>query len=111
MDEDEGVTEVEVCLDGTRLYIEAVADGGEQQVSNEVVESLQTALDSIKAIGHRVAEAAKAIEPDRFSVQLGFSFKLEQGTLVAMLVKGSGSASLTVKLEWDRSADEKAVNK
>jgi hypothetical protein len=97
------ITEVEVNLDGTRLYIEAVADvGAEQQVSNQVVESLQTALDSMKAIGHRVAEAAKAIEPDRFSVELGFSFKLEQGVLVAMLVKGSGTGSVTVNLEWDR---------
>jgi hypothetical protein len=109
MDDNEDVAEVEVTLDGTRFYIEAVAAGGEQQVSNEVVESLQTALDSIKAIGHRVAEAAKAIEPDRFSVQLGFTFKLEQGVLVAMLVKGSGTASLTVNLEWDGPSKEKAV--
>lgn len=109
MDEDEAVAEVEVTLDGTRLYIEAVAVGGEEQVSNQVVEGLQTALDSIKAIGERVAEAAKAIEPDRFSVQLGFSFKLEQGVLVAMLVKGSGTASLTVNLEWDRSANQNTV--
>lgn len=35
-------------------------------------------------------------------MQLGFSFKLEQGVLVAILVKGSGTASLTVNLEWDR---------
>ncbi len=109
MGENEDVTEVEVALDGTRLYIEAVSAGGEEQVSNEIVQSLQTALDSIKAIGRRVAETAKAIEPDHFSVQLGFTFKLEQGVLVAMLVKGSGTASLTVNLEWDRPANEKAV--
>ncbi len=109
MDDDEPVTEVEVALDGTRLYIEAVAAGGEEQVANQVVEGLQTALDSIKAIGHRVADTAKAIEPDRFSVQLGFSFKLEQGVLVAMLVKGSGTASLTVTLEWDQPADQDAA--
>jgi hypothetical protein len=103
-----GVTEVEVTLDGTRLYVEAVADTGEQDVANQVVEGLQAALDSIQAIGHRVAETAKAIEPDRFSVQLGFTFKLEQGVLVAMLVKGSGTASLTVNLEWDRSTNRTA---
>ena len=108
MGDDENVTEVEVTLDGARLYIEAIAAGGEEQVGNQVVESLQSALDSIKAIGHRVAEAAEAIEPDRFSVQLGFSFKLEQGVLVAMLVKGSGTASLTVNLEWDRLAEKKS---
>ena len=102
MDGNGDVADVEVTLDGTRLYVEAIAAGGEQEVGNEVVQSLQTALDSIKAIGHRVAEAARAIEPDRFSVQLGFSFKLEQGVLVAILVKGSGTASLTVNLEWDR---------
>jgi Trypsin-co-occurring domain 1 len=110
MDDDQAVTEVEVTLDGARLYIEAVSadGGGEEKVSSQVVESLQTALDSIKAIGVRVAETARAIEPDRFSVQLGFTFKLEQGVLVAMLVKGSGTASLTVNLEWDRLARQGA---
>lgn len=107
MDDSGNVTDVEVTLDGTRLYVEAIAAGGEQQVGNVIVESLQSALDSIKAIGHRVAEAAEAIGPDRFSVQLGFSFKLEQGVLVAILVKGSGTASLTVNLEWDRSDKQK----
>jgi hypothetical protein len=111
MDDNGDVAEVEVTLDGTRLYVEALAAGGEQQVGNEVVRGLQTALDSIKAIGHQVAEAAKAVEPDRFSVQLGFSFKLEQGVLVAILVKGSGTASLTVNLEWDRRAGHPAEQK
>jgi UDP-N-acetylglucosamine enolpyruvyl transferase len=85
MDDNEDVTEVEVTLDGTRFYIEAVAAGGEQQVSNVVVEGLQAALDSIKAIGHRVAETARAIEPDHFS----------------------GTASLTVNLEWDQPTNKK----
>jgi hypothetical protein len=110
MSDSEDVTPVEVELDGTRFYIEALTDlGGEQQVSSKVVESLQTALDSMKAIGQRVAEAAKAIEPDHFSVELGFSFKLEQGVLVAMLVKGSGTASVTVNLQWDRQTAKAAT--
>jgi Trypsin-co-occurring domain 1 len=110
MSDSEDVTPVEVELDGTRLYIEAVTGlGGEQQVGNQVVESLETALDSMKAIGRRVVEAAKAIEPDHFSVELGFSFKLEQGVLVAMLVKGSGTASVTVNLQWDRQTAKDAA--
>jgi hypothetical protein len=111
MDDNADVAEVEVTLDGTHFYVEAQAAGGEEEVGNEVVESLQAALDSIKAIGHRVAEAARAVEPDRFSIQLGFSFKLEQGVLVAILVKGSATASLTVNLEWDRPAGPPAEPK
>ncbi len=109
MDEFQNVADVPVEVDGMRLYVQAEMPVGEEQVGNQVVDSLQTALDSIKAIGHHVVEAAEAIAPDKFSVQLGFSFKLEQGILVAVLVKGSGTASLTVNLEWDRSAGQSAA--
>ena len=55
-------------------------------------------------MGSNVADASKAIGPDHFSIQLGFEFKLEQGTLVAMLVRGSATANVTVNLQWDKPA-------
>ncbi len=38
-----------------------------------------------------------------FGIELGFEFKLEQGTLVAMLVRGSATANVTVTLQWDKN--------
>lgn len=60
-------------------------------------------MDVIKTLGSYVAGAVKEIEPGHFSVQPGFEFKLEQGTLVAMLVRGSTTANVTVNLQWDKA--------
>jgi hypothetical protein len=100
---DGDVTEVEVVLDGVRFYVEARQDSAEHEVGSTLTEGLGTAMDAIKTLGGHVAAASKAIGPDHFSIQLGFEFKLEQGTLVALLVRGSATANVTVNLQWDRA--------
>lgn len=101
---DDDVSEVEVVLDGVRFYVEARQDGTEHEVGSTITEGLGSAMDAIKTLGSHVTDAVKAIEPDHFSIQLGFEFKLEQGTLVAMLVRGSTTANVTVNLQWDKEA-------
>jgi Trypsin-co-occurring domain 1 len=101
---DGDVSEVEVVLDGVRFYVEARQDGTEHEVGSTISEGLGSAMDAIKTFGSHVADAVKAIEPDHFNVQLGFEFKLEQGTLVAMLVRGAATANVTVNLQWDNKA-------
>jgi hypothetical protein len=97
------VTEVEVVLDGVRFYVEARQDGAEREVGGKLAEGLGSAMDAIKTLGGHVTDAVKAVEPDRFSVEFGFDFKLDQGALVAMLVRGSATASVAVTLHWDRN--------
>ena len=101
---DGDVTEVEVVLDGVRFYVEARQDDTEHEVGSTITEGLGSAMDAIKTLGSHVTDAVKAIEPDHFSIQLGFEFKLEQGALVAMLVRGSTTANVTVNLQWDAEA-------
>jgi Trypsin-co-occurring domain 1 len=101
---DGDVAEVEVVLDGVRFYVEARQDSAEHEVGSTLTEGLGTAMDAIRTLGSHVADAAKAIEPDHFSIQLGFEFKLEQGTLMAMLVRGSATANVTVNLLWDKAS-------
>jgi hypothetical protein len=100
---DDDVTEVEVVLDDVRFYVEARQDTTEHEVANVITEGLGSAMDAIKTLGNHVAEAVKAIGPDHFGIELGFEFKLEQGTLVAMLVRGSTKANVTVTLQWDKA--------
>ena len=100
---DGDVTEVEVDLDGVRFYVEARQDSTEHEVGSTLTEGLGSAMDAIKTLGSHVTDAVKAIEPDHFSIQLGFEFKLEQGTLVAVLVRGSTTANVTVNLQWDKA--------
>lgn len=101
---DDDVTEVEVELDGVRFYVEARQDDSEHEVGSTIAESLDAAMAAIKTLGSHVTDAVKAIEPDHFSIELGFEFKLEQGTLVALLVRGSAKANVTVNLQWDKKA-------
>jgi len=100
---DGDVTEVAVDLDGVRFYVEARQDSTEHEVGSTLTEGLGSAMDAIKTLGSHVTDAVKAIEPDYFSIQLGFELKLEQGTLVAVLVRGSTTANVTVNLQWDKA--------
>ncbi len=100
---DDDVSEVEVVLDGVRFYVEARQDTTEHEVGSTLTEGLGSATDAIKTLGSHIAAAVKAVEPDHFSIQLGFEFKLEQGTLVALLVRGTTTANVTVTLQWDKT--------
>jgi Trypsin-co-occurring domain 1 len=99
---DDDVTDVEVELDGVRFYVEARQDTTEHEAANALTEGLDSAMDAIRTLGNHVADTVRAIGPDHFGIELGFEFKLEQGTLVAMLVRGSAKANVTVHLEWDK---------
>ena len=76
---DDDVSEVEVVLDGVRFYVEARQDGTEHEVGSTITEGLGSAMDAIKTLGSHVTDAVKAIEPDHFSIQLGFEFQAGTG--------------------------------
>jgi hypothetical protein len=60
-------------------------------------------MDVIKTLGSHVAGAVRPSNPDHFGIQLGFEFKLEQGTLAATLVRGAAAANVTVNLQRDKA--------
>jgi Trypsin-co-occurring domain 1 len=99
---DDDVSEVEVVLDGVRFYVEARQDTTEHEVGSTITDNLDSAMNAIKTLGRHITDAVQAIEPDHFSIQFGFDFKLEQGTLVALLVRSSATANVTVNLQWDK---------
>ena len=78
-----------------------------ESTGEEDVVSLTKAFDTVTASIHevssRLADTLRAVAPDKATLEMGFDLALENGALVAMLVKGSGSASLRVTLEWDKS--------
>jgi hypothetical protein len=97
---DDNVGEVAVVLDGVRFYVEARQDSMEHEVSGTLAAGLGAAMEAITTLGSHISAAVRTIEPDHFGIQLGFEFKLEQGALVAVLVRGGATASVTVNLEW-----------
>jgi hypothetical protein len=65
--------------------------------------SFDGVVDSIEAIAASIDGLLKRVSPKRATVELGFDVGVETGGLTALLVKGKGSATLTVTLEWERA--------
>lgn len=86
--------------DGSTLLVE-VEQSGEVQVSVSNFR-LDDILDPVQSLSRKMAALAKSISPDEFTAEFGLSFALEAGRLSALLVKGSGEASIKVSLKWIR---------
>jgi hypothetical protein len=65
--------------------------------------------DSIEAIAERVTNALSRVRPDKATVEFGIDVGVEAGGLTALLVKGTGTATLKVTLEWESSAKPAAA--
>ena len=82
--------------DGT-LRPEAFGFGGEFQKFDHVKETIEGIATELKASFDRVT-------PHSASVEFGLEISAEPGFLTAALVKGSGTAHLTITLGWEREA-------
>lgn len=83
------------------FWVEARPGDGGQQVGGIEFTNLDGVLTGVRTVAGAVAGAVRAIRPDKFSVELGFTVKAEAGGLVALLVRSGGEATLTVTLEWE----------
>ncbi len=66
--------------------------------------NFDTVASTVRSLSTKLVDSVKAASPTKFSVELGFDFTVESGSLTTLLVKGEGSASVKVTLEWDQSA-------
>ena len=91
--------------DGLVLMAEArvPATAGESEIVS-MDKTLDAVTDAVRRVGEGLVDAMKAIGPKKFTIQLGFDLTVKEGQLVALLVSGSGTASIKVTLEWERSA-------
>lgn len=63
--------------------------------------SFQGFVDSLEAIASSVTSALRSAKPDRATVEFGLDVGVESGGLTALLVKGTGTATLKITLEWE----------
>jgi Trypsin-co-occurring domain 1 len=65
-------------------------------------------LDGVTQVLEGVTEAVRAglakAAPSKVSVELGVELAVKSGKLLGMIVDGESKGSLTITLEWDRSA-------
>jgi hypothetical protein len=85
---------------GKTIGVEAMLIGGEEDVAAGML-SFDGVADALDEISRTIVKALDSAKPKKATVEFGLEVALESGKLTAMLVKGSGTASLKVTLEWE----------
>lgn len=93
---------VPVQLPNQTLINIEVAQTGREDVAFDV-KSFQGVTNAIEGIAEAITESLEKITPNKASVKFGLEIQIEQGSLVAALVRGTGKANLEVTLEWEKS--------
>lgn len=86
---------------GTLINIEVIQTGRED-VGFEA-KSFKDVTDAIEGVAEAITDSLERLSPNKASVKFGLGIQIEQGSLVAAIVRGSGIANLEVTLEWERS--------
>ena len=87
--------------DGTTFFVQARVLGGESDVGIKFT-SFEKVTKGIERFATTLANAWKAAEPNKATVEFDLEFAYESGELMALFVNGSTSASMKVTLEWNK---------
>jgi len=94
-------TRVPVRLeDGTQIYVEVVQTGREDVSLG--AKTFEPVAKTIEALAKAMIEPIKKAKPTRASLTFGLEIGIEQGSLMAALVRGTGNATLEITLEWEK---------
>jgi hypothetical protein len=90
-----------VLPDGTTIHVEATPIGsGEMNVADRPLPFTEF-TKAVEGIASSFTSSLKRLGPNRASVELALEAGVQAGQLTALLVKGSGKASMKIVLEWD----------
>jgi hypothetical protein len=82
-----------------QIEVQSASDP-EANVSIRDVVSFSGLVDSIEGIAESMTEALRKAKPDKATVEFGVDVGVESGGLTALLVKGTGTATVKITLEW-----------
>lgn len=94
---------VTVEINNTPVQLEVQAAGDRETDVTMRTPSFDGVVNSIKEISGELTKALSELTPDRATLEFGVDVGIEAGQLTALLVKGSGSATLRITLEWGRA--------
>jgi hypothetical protein len=97
-------TVVPTMIGDTPVLVEVRGEGDPETDVGIRGRSFDGVVDSIKAITGELTKALDEIQPNKASLEFGVDVGVEAGQLTALLVKGSGSATLKITLEWERAS-------
>ena len=93
--------------DGSTIYVKVDAPMGRRDVagnSDGPPKSFERVSSSIEGIVNAIAKPINAAKPTKASVTFGVEVEVQQGHLIAALVRGTGTASLEITLEWEKKS-------
>jgi Trypsin-co-occurring domain 1 len=93
---------VPVQLPNGALVRVEVAQTGREDVGFEV-KSFKGVTDTIEGVAEAITASLQKVSPSKASVTFGLEIEIEQGSLVAAIVKGTGKANLEITLEWEKA--------
>ena len=85
--------------DGIIAQVE-VLETGRQKVRAGTLPFDSVAI-AITKISQMIAKPIQAVSPTKATVKYGLAIGVQQGSLVAAIVRGTGTANLEITLEWD----------
>lgn len=84
---------------GSTMLVSAIDAQGES-LSVEGVPSFREVVKVIEGIGEDLKSAIETVAPQKATVEFGVELAVKEGVLFGLLARTSGTASLTVTLEW-----------
>ncbi|NJO73568.1 MAG: hypothetical protein HC833_07265 [Leptolyngbyaceae cyanobacterium RM1_406_9] len=86
---------------GAQVKVE-IAQSGREDVGFDV-KSFQGVTDAIEGVAEAITASLQKVSPHKASVKFGLEIQIEQGSLVAAIVRGTGKANLEITLEWEKA--------
>ncbi len=98
----QGITRAQVGTDGPviQLQLAGPVDRERDVSALGTVLRFDDIVESVSAVASAMTEALKQARPEEAEIQFGVDIGVESGKLTSLLVKGSGTATLTVRLLW-----------
>ncbi len=90
---------VPVAVASGIIQVEATVKSQEEDVAYGIP-TIDGLTEAIEGLSGSILDALKRIQPKKATVEFGLEVGLESGKLTALLVKGTGTASINVTLEW-----------
>jgi hypothetical protein len=92
----------------TMLVQVTMLDAGERKVSAlKGGFSFENVINSVEKISVALAKTVAKVRPTKAAIEFGIELASKEGQLTALLVQGSATANLTIKLEWEKKTPEK----
>ena len=86
--------------DGVMAFVEVAAVRGEVATGSTL--PFDQVLATVCAISNSLNETLRQVRPNKASITYGLELEVENGSLMAAIVRGKGKANFEITLEWER---------